>query len=235
MDHYKNSFIFRLNNPPYLNYHMLQIPTKTILDNIGTISVLDIDSLHPKTIYSHSSEFIEMHEVFENWLVLWVRKDGLRELHIVSLVENMHFTKRISFRISNDISTESYAVFPGTIDDMESRLYRSYTSQCLIFSNSSYSKGVGIYAYKYDTRETIALKEQRHYQEYFERRVWVKSASSGVRIPITVISLKSIAHKPLPTIINAYGSYSTFKDPIFNPEIFPMLNRGVAIALCHPR
>ena len=234
VDHHNDSFILRVNSAPYINYRIIQIPVKTLLKTLGTISIRDVDNLNPITLYANPSEFIELHEVYEKCLVIWIRKEGLREIMVIDISVKSS-PQRISFRIANDISSESYAVFPGTIDDMESRLYRSFNSHCLIFTNSSYSKQPATYWYSFESRKIFAQNEQKVHDKYLEKRLWINSSSSNLKIPISIILLKNISGQALPTIVNAYGSYGTFKDPIFNSDLFPLLNRGMVFALCHPR
>lgn len=234
IDNHHDSFIIRLNNPPYLNYRIIQIPLHKVLGTNGSLSILDVDSLIPTSIYSNPSEFIEMHEVFNEFVVLWIRTDGLREIHILGLSLD-HTSNRISFRTPNDPSSESYAVFPGTIDDMESRIYRSFNSSCLTFTNSSFSRIPTMYWYDFETHVISSQNEQKSHKEYAEKRLWIQSSSSNVRIPVSIVSLKNMSVHPLPTVVNSYGSYGEFKVPMYNSDIFPLLNRGMVYALCHPR
>jgi oligopeptidase B len=234
LDVHNNSLIIRVNDPPYINYRIVEIPIDTILYSKKSHSILELDSLSPVNLFAESLEFIELHEVFNGWIALWVRKDGLREIVVLDM--SLKGAHRISFRIANDSSSESYAVFPGSVDDMESRIYRSYYSSCLTFTNSSFSREPAMYWYNFRTRKTIAQNVQRLYPEYAEERVWIHSSSSkNERIPVSIVSLKNRYKHNRPTVISSYGSYGSFKDPIFNSDLFPLLDRGMVFAICHPR
>lgn len=235
MDTHNDSFIIKLNNPPYINYRIVQIPTEKVIGTKGSLSILDVDSLNPFVIYKESSEFIELHEVFKECVVLWIRKDGLREIQIIGLSTNSSASNRLSFKTSSDSSSESYAVFPATVDDMESRIYRSYSSSCLTYTNSSFSRQPSMYWYNFQTQETYAQNEQKVHEKYLEKRLWIQSSSSSARIPVSIVYLKGDSEQDRPTVINSYGSYGSFKDPKYNSDIFPLLNRGMIYALCHPR
>jgi oligopeptidase B len=236
LDHQNNSLIIRVNDFPYINYRIVKISIDTILQAKKAHSILELDSLKALTVYSESSEFIELHEVFHKGIVLWIRRDGLREIIVLQISSDASALDRISFRIENDPSSESYAVFPGSVDDMESRIYRSYNSSCLTFTNSSFTSEPTMYWYNFRTRQMTAQNVQRVYTEYLEKRVWVRSSSSkNERIPISLVKLKNLSKHDQPTVISSYGSYGSFKDPIYDSDLFPLLNRGMVFAICHPR
>jgi oligopeptidase B len=236
LDHQNNSLIIRVNDSPYINYRIVKISMDRILKEEIAHSILDLGSLNPFNLYSESSEFIELHEVFPGWIVLWIRRDGLREILVLEISSDASASNRISFRIENDSSSESYAVFPGSVDDMESRIYRSYSSSCLTFTNSSFSREPTMYWYNFRTQQITAQNVQHVYTEYLEKRVWVQSSSSkNERIPISLVKLKNLSGHDRPTVISSYGSYGSFKDPIFDSDLFPLLNRGMVFAICHPR
>lgn len=231
VEHHLGFFYVRINNPPANNYHVIKIDIKY------STQKADISQASLEIVVPHSDALIEMHEIFKDHLVLWIRVDGLREIEIIRL--NVESTaKRISFQDPHNPHTQTYSVFPGTIDDMESRLYRRFDSSCLSFTNSSFLRERQTYIYSFETQSTISNRERaaRAFdQEYLEMRLWVPSSiTPGLKIPISLLTLKSQPHSGA-VLVRSYGAYGSFIDPAFNRDIFPLVNRGVAFALCHPR
>jgi oligopeptidase B len=65
--------------------------------------------------------------------------------------------------------------------------------------------------------------------------VWAPSRQNKLlKIPISLVKSPHVKG-PMHVLVIAYGAYGGFQDPSFNPDFFPLLDRGIAIAICHPR
>jgi oligopeptidase B len=229
VEHRDSQFIIRHNLPPAENYEVIQIGEDVLLT--GNLSIADIKTVEHQTVIPHSSEdFIELHEAFKDHLVAWVRTAGLREL----LVVDKHNYQRIPFADERDPESYSYSVFPGSIQDMESRLYRTFDSKCLSFTMSSFTRAWSMSYFSFKDRKLDLGTSRKAYAGH-ESRIWVPSTSSEHRIPISVLRPTANNNQTLPVFLKIYGAYGSFMDPAFTKEVLPLVNRGMAYAICHPR
>lgn len=131
-------------------------------------------------------------------------------------------------------------VSPSTVDIDNKSL--KHTSSFFRISISSMIHPSTIYDvdYKTGSKTLIRYKPVPNYDEtlYTTQRIWV-NASDGVRIPVSVMHLKSMSlqslHKPHPMLLYGYGSYSVCDDSHFTTSILPLVNRGVIYAVAHVR
>jgi len=87
---------------------------------------------------------------------------------------------------------------------------------------------------------SVLLKEREVPGGYDRTRYQVEqiyaTAADGVKIPISVVHLKGAkldGHGPL--FLYGYGSYGASMDIDFDPEVFSLVDRGVAYAIAHIR
>lgn len=59
-------------------------------------------------------------------------------------------------------------------------------------------------------------------------------ADDGTLVPMSTVSRRG-APRPGPVLLYAYGSYEASEDPAFWPELAPLLDRGVTVAVAHVR
>jgi oligopeptidase B len=229
VEHRDSYFIIRHNLPPADNYEVIQIAEDSLLT--GNLSVADVKTVAHQTVIPHSSEdFIELHEVFREHTVAWVRKAGLRELVIMDKLTS----QRIPFADEHDPESYSYSVFPGSIQDMESRLYRNFESNCLSFTMSSFTRYWSMSYFSFKDRKLDLGTTQKAFAGH-ESRIWVPSSSLKHMIPISVLRPIKKSKEALPVFLKIYGAYGSFMDPAFTKEVFPLVDRGIAYAICHPR
>ena len=62
-------------------------------------------------VYAKEDEFIEKMQLFEKWLVLWVRKNGLRVFKVLSIPDN-----KVVYEYKAPGSV--YSLYPSNIGDM---------------------------------------------------------------------------------------------------------------------
>jgi oligopeptidase B len=60
------------------------------------------------------------------------------------------------------------------------------------------------------------------------------TADDGARVPLSLVSRRDTT-TPGPTLLYGYGSYEASEDPSFWPELAPLLDRGVTVAVAHVR
>ncbi|TPX44304.1 hypothetical protein SeLEV6574_g04573 [Synchytrium endobioticum] len=191
--------------------------------------------------------FIERMEVFASHLVAWVWSAGLREIVVVAL--NTLAITNVSFASGNPAS-QVYSLFPSTITDMESRLYRRFNTSCLLYSNSSYMQPMQVYSMDMRYANTSYLVSESvvsnyNPEEYFQDRIFTTSTvNNETKVPISLFrrrnpkgseGLDVSLLSPRSLLMLAYGAYGTFIETGFSVDWIPLLDRGIVIAQCHPR
>jgi oligopeptidase B len=177
------------------------------------------DLAHVSDIVTHSELVsLEKMEVFHDRLVLWVRKDSFRKMHIYSWTD---------FRVLEyphmENSKQLYTIGANMEIDMDARFYRNYKSVCMMFSNSSLSQPSHLYLLNRATMEIQGLMTTEHIATDYDQSQLFAKGFGNVSIPLSVISKRATKNAPL--LITAYGAYGGFIEPTFSIEMKPFLNR----------
>ncbi|KAI8913526.1 prolyl oligopeptidase family-domain-containing protein [Gorgonomyces haynaldii] len=168
------------------------------------------------------SQLIEAMTMFEEYLVVWSRRNGIRHLDYFSI----HKTEHEIPKHSNELKT----VLPA-FADFESRIRTLYGSGCLLYSETSFLNPV--------TVKSLRLKDGKRavlYQLMYDKidaHLYQQERLTVNGVPVSVVYPKTPG--PHPAYISAYGAYGGFQDPIFDTELFSFLERGILVAICHPR
>jgi oligopeptidase B len=75
-----------------------------------------------------------------------------------------------------------------------------------------------------------AARPDRHRCE-----VRTATAEDGTEVPVTVLVPPGAGDRPGPCLLYGYGAYEASLDPEFWPELLPLLDRGVTVAIAHVR
>lgn len=178
-----------------------------------------------KEIEPHREDILfENLEVFDDYLVLQGRKNGLRRIRIIQMETNqVHYL---------DFPEEAYTASIGINAEMNTNVLRyNYTS--LTTPQSAFD-------YNMESRESVLIKQQEVLggfspDDYETRRLFAP-ARDGAEVPVTIVYKKGIekdGNNPL--LLNAYGSYGSSRDPRFNANLLSLLNRGFIYAIAHVR
>ncbi len=163
-------------------------------------------------------------EVFEDFLVLSERKDGLRQIRVMSQSEDKDYY--IPF------DEEAYVAYPTNNYEFDTETLR--------YSYSSLTTPNSVYDYHMKTGEKTLLKRQEVLGEfdpddYHSERLWA-TARDGTRIPISMVYRKGLTKdKNNPLLLYGYGSYGASMDPRFSSERLSLLDRGFIYAIAHIR
>ena len=242
VDHENGYFYIRSNWDNQFNFQILKMP----VDHSLPLSFPILHSNKVDVVLPHSeSRFLERIEGLKDHLVVWIREHGLRSVMIINLIS---FSMRTIRVYNDDPKTQVFSVFPGTLSAMEDRLFRRHDASYVLVSKSSFLHPISVYAIDF---KTLALETIYEYSstdvdtsEYEQELLWVSSAgdyqNTNVRVPISIVRKRpshldksvSSAHSAL---IISYGAYGGYQEAAFVPEYFPLINRGVLIAICHPR
>ena len=168
--------------------------------------------------------FLEDLYVFKRFVVLKGKKKGTPTIFILD-------------RSSGKVHTVS---FPDLIYSCEIGENAEYNTSLVRLDYSSLVCPLTVYDYDVKKRKLIfmrqmSIKKSFSHGDYFCRREWAVSRD-GTKIPLTLIYRKDL--KPgsqTPLLLYAYGSYGISVDPIFNPSVFSLLDRGFVYAITHVR
>ncbi|MEM9340879.1 MAG: S9 family peptidase, partial [Bacteroidota bacterium] len=178
-----------------------------------------------KEVIPHREDvLLEGLEIFDNYLVIDERKEGLTNLRIINQnTRDEHYL---------DFGEAAYAAYIATNAEFESETLRfGYTS--LTTPNSTFDYHMG-------TKEKTLLKQQEvvgghHPEDYQSERVWA-TVRDGVKVPISIVYKKGFKKDGSgPLLQYAYGSYGNTIDASFSSTRLSLLDRGFAFAIAHIR
>ena len=215
VDHYGDYFYIITNADEATNFKLVKVP----VDNPGKDHWTDI-------IPHREDTLLEGFELFENYLVLEERTDGLLQLNII---DNHSGTQHYL-----PFQDPTYTAFIGINLDFHSHLLRyGYTS--LTTPSSTYE-------YNMKTGETVLLKQQEVLQEnfsprnYISQRLWAPSRDGRTSIPISLVYHKNTTpNADTPLLLYGYGSYGHTVDAVFSSTRLSLLDRGFIFAIAHIR
>ena len=169
--------------------------------------------------------FIEGAAAFQNHLVLFERKDGLKQIR-VSAADGYTGVHQIAF------PDPVYDVRPEENPEFKTNVVR-FTYSSLISPNS-------VIDFHMDTREWELRKLQEIPSGYDPSAYRIERlhafAPDGTRIPISLVHRKGIRKDSRnPALLYGYGSYGISMDAGFSTARFSLVDRGFVFAIAHIR
>ena len=163
-------------------------------------------------------------ELFNDYLVLGERKDGLTKLRIIPW----------------NGSEEHYIEFNDPAYMVYTSVNRDYDTKILRYGYTSMTTPSSVYDYNMDTREQELLKQQEVVGGYdvskYESKRFMATARDGKRVPMSLVYRKDLKHpEGNPLLLYAYGSYGYSIDPSFSTTRLTLLDRGFVFAIAHIR
>lgn len=214
IDHAHDFFYIRTNRKAQ-NFCLKRVPTATQPESEW------------ETVIAHNPEvFLSNFAVFQSYMVIKERQDGLNRLRIYPW-SNPDAAHVIAF------DDAAYEVGFGSNPEFESDVLR-YTYQ-------SPSTPTTTYDYDVATRQRTQLKQEVVLgefspQDYQVERLMVP-ARDGAHVPVTLVYRKDQYQKDgsNPLLLYGYGSYGASIPPYFSPSRLSLLNRGFGFAIAHIR
>lgn len=213
ISHYGDKWYIRTNKDAAENFKIMTTPeTATTKENWTDLEAYDKDI------------FTEGVEIFKDFMVISVRKDGITQLRIRPWSgEGEHYIK---------FDETSYTVGTSVNPDFETdELRLDYTS--LTTPSTTYD-------YNVKTKSFSMLKQQEvvgdfNPKDYVSERQMVKAAD-GTMIPLSIVYKKGFKKDGTrPFLLYAYGSYGYSMDPYFSSVRLSLLDRGFGFAIAHIR
>ncbi|MDR3666823.1 MAG: S9 family peptidase [Ignavibacteriaceae bacterium] len=212
IDHYGESFYIKTNLKAK-NFRLM----KTGIDNTSRENWTEI-------IPNRNDTLLEELEIFNDYLVLQEKRNGLNQLRIIGLKDNSdHYI---------DFDEPAYSASIDRNPEFDSVILRySYTS--LITPRS-------IIDYNMKTGEKIILKQDDVLGGYIKNDYIVErrtaDAVDGTKIPISIVYKKGINKDGNnPFLLYGYGSYAISTEPIFSSTRLSLLDRGFIFGIAHIR
>jgi len=178
-----------------------------------------------KEVIAHNKDVkIEYLDIFDKYLTVQTRKNGLNEILIMNLADGK--TKTINF--PEPVYT---AALTGTPE---------FTSATVRYRYTSLNRPNTVYDYDFTTGESNKLKVQEipggfNPDDYTVERVWA-TADDGVKVPMSVVYKKSLVKDGSnPALLYSYGSYGISSDVRFVSNFYSLIDRGFVFAIAQIR
>jgi len=177
-----------------------------------------------EVIPPRANVMIEGMDTFENHLVVYERRDGLKQIR-VSAADGI-----------NDIN---YVQFPDPAYYFELESNSSFGSNSLRFRYSSLITPHTVVDYQMDSGAWHVRKVDAihgfHKDDYVIERIFA-TALDGTQVPMSVAYKKSIKRDGSnPALLHGYGAYGANLDAEFIPHRLSLLDRGFVFAVAHIR
>lgn len=212
VDHQNDRFLI-VTNQDALNFKLMETP----LDKTGVE--------HWKEVIPTSNDvLIEGIEVFEKFLVVTERKDGLLQLRIrIGETSTEHYV---------DFGEPAYAAYVSSNPE--------YTSGMLRYYYTSLTTPGSTYDYDMVSKSKTLLKRQEvvggYDPELYRAERLYATSHDGLKIPISLVYKRGISlDGNAPLLLYAYGSYGNSIDAGFSTNRLSLLNRGFIFAIAHIR
>ena len=212
VEHFGNDFIIRTNLDA-VNFRIVRTP------------VNKPGKAHWKEIVPHREDaLVEGFEVFRGHLAVSERKDGLRQVRILTW----------------DGKTDYYVPFTEKAYSAGLGLNPEFDTPVVRYSYSSLATPGSAYDYNMVTRKQVLVKRDSvvggHDSRDYEIERFTVAARDGTPVPVSLVyrkGLKKDGGNPL--LLYGYGAYGASTDPVFYAGRLSLLNRGFIYAIAHVR
>jgi oligopeptidase B len=167
---------------------------------------------------------IEGLDTFQNHLVLYERRDGLKQIRVSA---------------ADGVSDVRYVQFPDPAYYFELEDNSNYQTNILRFKYSSLITPHTVVDYHMDTGAWEVKKVDAIHgfirDDYVIERIFA-AAPDGTRVPLSVAYRKSLKlDGSSPVLLHGYGAYGANLDAEFFPHRLSLLDRGFVLAVAHIR
>ncbi len=215
IEHYKDKF-YIVTNYEAQNFRLMETDeNNTNIENW-------------KEVIPHRDDvLLEDIEVFDKYLVVEERENGLTNLRIIGDEKDEY----IKF------PDPAYVTFIGTNPEFDSDELRFFYSS-LTTPNSVYDynlKSGEMTLKKQDEVLNVPNMPEFKPENYKSERFFI-TARDGEKVPVSLVYSKDTKlDGTAPLLLYAYGSYGYSTDPFFSPSRLSLLDRGFVYAIAHIR
>jgi oligopeptidase B len=176
-------------------------------------------------IAHRDSVYITGFDVFQDWIAIHERKDGLEKIRVIHMPSGK----------------EHYVTFPEPTYSFYSGENPNYDQNTYRITYASLITPQTVYDYHFDTRELEVMKRREvlgGYEptEYNSERLYAEMRD-GTLVPISLVYRKDnfLKDGSNPLYLYAYGSYGYGMNASFASSRLSLLDRGFAYAIAHIR
>jgi len=168
---------------------------------------------------------IDYVETFKDYLVLYERRNGLRQIRVTTF---------------GTMSNVRYIEFPEPAYSVELETNPEFDTNILRFTYSSPITPHSVIDYHMDTGQWELIKQDEitsgyDRSQYMTERIHA-TAPDGKQIPMSIVYKKDLKKDGNnPTLLYGYGSYGSVIDADFNSSRLSLLDRGFVFAIGHIR
>ncbi len=214
---HNDSFFVRYKDDDNLNSKIYKAPYDTY-DDISTW----------QEIVKHDENIsIEGLLLYENYLTMTIRENGLRQIKIISLKENDNYKSE-------------YIKFPESVYSVGLGANAEFKRTKIRYSYNSPKRPATLYEYDIETKETQTLKVQEipsgfDSDNYTVERIMVDT-KDGKKVPMALLYKKDLQKNANnPCLLYAYGSYGINTKTSFNSSVYSLVDRGFVYAIAQIR
>lgn len=170
------------------------------------------------------SVYIEGLDAFADYLVIYERENGLRNIRVMNLEDG----------------SSHYVEFPEPIYIFWPMNNVEFDTDSLRISYMSLVTPQTVYDYNMTSRELVLKKQYEvlggyNPDEYTSERIFA-TADDGTKIPISLVYRKDIKKDGSnPCLLRGYGSYGSSMEPTFYSNRLSLIDRGFVVAIAHVR
>ena len=213
IEHHESRF-FIVTNENATNFKLMETPVHaTSVENWREV------------IPHRADVFIEGAAAFQNHLVLFERRDGLKQIRISA---------------ADGCTGVHYVSFPDPVYNVRPEENPEFKSSALRFTYSSLISPNSVIDLNMDTHEW-ELRKRQEIPSGYDASAYVTerlhaSAPDGTRIPISMVYKKGLRKDGRnPALLYGYGSYGFSIDADFVSSRFSLIDRGFVFAIAHIR
>lgn len=213
VDHYGDKF-YVMTNWDAKNFRLMETP----------VSAPGMENW--KEVLAHREDvYLDGIEIFNKFLVVSERKDGLVNLRIMPWDgSEEHYL---------DFGEEAYMAYISTNPEFDTDILR--------FGYTSMTTPSSTFDYNMVSKDKKLLKQQNVLggnfdpENYETKRIYA-TAADGTKIPVSIVYRKGMEmNGKNPTLLYGYGSYGLTMDPTFSSVRLSLLDRGFVFAIAHIR
>ena len=179
---------------------------------------------HWQEIIPHREDvLLDYVDAFKNHVILYERKDALRQIRIIGANNAVHYVK-----------------FPEPTYNVDWESNSNYDTNIFRFRYSSLITPPSIIDYHMDSGEWQLVKQEEilsgyDISKYVSERIHA-TAADGKLVPISLVYKKDLNRDGNnPMLLYGYGAYGAAIDADFNSRRFSLLDRGFVFAIAHIR
>ena len=213
---HRGDYFYIVNNDNAVNFQVSRMP-------VNKLGLGDLTSLES---FIEESEDITINniECFQDFIVLYERKDGLKNVRILINAE----------------TSDHYIKFPGDSYTLQQHANPDFKSKKLRISYSSLATPTTVYDYDVNDQTLETVKKTQILGDFDEieletKRLTVESFD-GTLVPVSMVWMKGALDKgPAPLFLYGYGSYGICSEADFRSHRISLLKRGIIFAIAHIR